>query len=118
MLKIKKIAKIEQKEFLQKNKNNLNYIIGKNPKWERRGAICCMHQNLNYAIHLGLKCLYYLNNKYAPADDRLLYYTFELEKLPKNYEKLLEEIAKQKYNSKKDYERRIKLFKEEFIAVL
>jgi hypothetical protein len=67
---------------------------------------------------LGIKCLYYKNNKYAPADDRLLYYTFELEKLPSNYEKLMEELLKQKYNSKIDYERREKLFKEEFMSMM
>jgi hypothetical protein len=48
----------------------------------------------------------------------LLYYTFELEKLPSNYEKLMEELSKQKYNSKIDYERREKIFKEEFMSMM
>jgi hypothetical protein len=117
-VKIKKVAKDEQKQLLSKTKSYINYIVGKNAKWDKRQAYSTMHQNLNFAIQLGIKCLYYKNNKYAPADDRLLYYTFELEKLPSNYEKLMEELSKQKYNSKTDYERREKLFKEEFMSIM
>lgn len=118
LVKIKKFAKNEQKQLLNNTKGYIDYIVGKNEKWEKRQAYSSMHQNINFAIHLGLKCLYYKNNKYAPADDRLLYYTFELEKLPGNYERLMEELLQQKYNSKKDYERREKLFKEEFLAIM
>jgi hypothetical protein len=118
LIKIKKTAKNEQKHLLDNTKNYINYILGKNKKWEKRGAYSSMHQNINLAVQLGIKCLFYKNNKYAPADDRQLYYTFELDKLPKNYEQLMNELSKQKYNSKKDYERRIKIFKEEFMAIM
>jgi hypothetical protein len=77
-----------------------------------------MHNNLNIAIELGINCLYYLNKKYVPAEDRKLYYTYELEKLPNNYEELIVKLLKQKIDSKKDYERRKKLFMEEFVAIL
>ena len=77
-----------------------------------------MHNNLNIAIELGICCLYYFNGKYAPADDRKLYYTYALEKLPTNYDILLEKIFDQRINSKEDYERRKKLFLKEFIGIM
>jgi len=112
---IKKFVKNDLKDKLKKTVNYLQYIIGKDARWEIRRAYPHMHNNLNIAIELGICSLYYLNGKYAPADDRKLYYTYELKKLPNNYEKLLEKLFEQKINSKNDYERRKKLFKEEFL---
>ena len=77
-----------------------------------------MHNNLNIAIELGICCLYYLNGKYSPADDRKLYYTYELEKIPNDYDKLLEKLFEQKINSKEDYERRKRIFEDEFIGIM
>ena len=115
---IKKFAKSDLKNKLKETLGYLKYIIGKEKRWELRKAWPHMHNNLNIAIELGICCLYYLNGKYAPADDRKLYYTYELEKLPDNYKELLKELFRQKIDSKKDYERRKKLFQEEFLDVL
>jgi len=115
---IKKFIKIDLKDKLNKTKEYTKYIIGKNARWERREAYPHMHNNINIAIELIISCLYYLNGKYAPADDRKLYYTYELNKLPDNYDELLVKLLSQKINSEKDYERRKKLFYEEFISIL
>ncbi len=117
-MRIKKTAKEEQKQELESNKNYIHYVISKEKRWERREAYSQMHQNLNFAISMGIKCLYYINNKYTPAEDRRLYYTYELKKLPENYEKLMIELLKQKADSGKDYERRRNLFIEEFMSVI
>jgi hypothetical protein len=116
--KIKEHAEKDLKNKLKETLGYLKYIIGKEKRWETREAYPHMHNNLNIAIGLGICCLYYLNGKYAPADDRKLYYTYELEKTPKNYDKLLVKLFEQKIDSKEDYERRKKLFMEGFIGII
>lgn len=115
---IETYAEEELKNKLQETVGYAKYIIGKEGRWERREAYPHMHNNLNIAIELGICCLYYLNGKYAPADDRKLYYTYELEKLPQNYDELLVKLFEQKIDSKEDYERRKKLFIEEFLEIM
>ena len=116
-VKINSFVKKDLKEKLEKTLGYLKYIIGKEARWERRKAYPHMHNNLNIAIELGICCLYYFNRKYAPADDRKLYYSYELEKVPKNYEKLVVELFKQKIESRKDYERRKELYFGEFLSI-
>jgi hypothetical protein len=118
---LKKIREYIGKDLENKLKETLGYlkyIIGKEERWEIREAYPHMHNNLNIAIELGICCLYYFNGKYAPADDRKLYYTYELEKIPKNYDELLVRLFEQKIDSKEDYERRKKIFMEEFIGIM
>ena len=115
---IKTFVKEDLKNKLEKTLGYLKYIVGKEARWEIREAYPHMHNNLNIAIELGICCLYYLNGKYAPADDRKLYYTYELEKLPKAYDELLVRLFEQKIDSKDDYERRKKLFLDEFISIM
>ena len=115
---IKKFVDEELKNKLVNTLNRIKYIMGKEPRWEIREAYPHMHNNLNIAIQMGICCLYYLNGKYAPADDRKLYYTYDLEKLPKNYDELLVKLFEQNINSKEDYERRKKLFLDEFIGIM
>jgi hypothetical protein len=116
--KIKEYVEKDLEGKLKETLGYLKYIIGKEKRWEIREAYPHMHNNLNIAIELGICCLYYFNGKYAPADDRKLYYSYELEKLPKNYDELLVKLFEQKIDSKEDYERRKKLFIEEFIEMI
>ncbi|MDR2417535.1 MAG: hypothetical protein LBD79_00590 [Treponema sp.] len=116
--KIKEYVEKDLRNKLKETLGYLKYIIGKERRWEIREAYPHMHNNLNIAIELGICCLYYFNGKYAPADDRKLYYTYELEKLPKNYDELLIKLFEQKIGSKEDYERRKELFMEEFIGII
>jgi hypothetical protein len=116
--KIKEYVEKDLRNKLKETLGYLKYIIGKEKRWEIREAYPHMHNNLNIAIELGICCLYYFNGKYAPADDRKLYYTYELEKIPKNYDELLVKLFEQKIGSREDYERRKKLFMEEFIGIM
>jgi hypothetical protein len=115
---IEKYVEEDLKNKLEAALGYIKYIIGKEARWEIREAYPHMHNNLNIAIELGICCLYYFNGKYAPADDRKLYYTYELEKLPQNYETLLVKLFEQKIESKEDYGRRKKIFVEEFIGIM
>ncbi|QQO09180.1 hypothetical protein [Breznakiella homolactica] len=115
---IESFAKEEQKKELEVEKNYIQYVLSKEKRWEIREAYSQMHQNLNTAINQGIRCLYYKNNKYAPAEDRRLYYSYELDQLPENYEALMIKLMRQEIDSKKDYERRKKLFTDSFMAVL
>ena len=104
--KIKSFVKADLEDKLENTINYLKYIIGKDKRWIIRKAFPHMHNNLNIAIELAISCLYYANGKYAPADDRKLYYTYNLNKIPENYDNLIVDLLRQDINSKKDYERR------------
>jgi len=108
----------ELKKMLKDKLGYLKYIIGKEKRWKIREAYLHMHNNLNIAIEIGICCLYYFNGKYAPADDRKLYYSLELPKIPLNYDRLIESLFDQKMSSKEDYERRKKIFFDEFIKIM
>ena len=59
-----------------------------------------------------LQCMYYVNGKYSPAEDRRLYYSYSLDKLPDNYEETMHETYRQDITSEDDYFRRETLFNE------
>lgn len=42
--------------------------------WKSRIAFSQFHQNLNSAIVLAVRCLYYKNGTYVPPENRILYY--------------------------------------------
>lgn len=86
--------------------------------WKSRNAFSQLHQNLNSAIMLAVRCLYYKNGSYVPPENRILYYSYSLEKLPENYKFLLSSLFQQQIDSYSDYERREKLFKNEFMKFL
>jgi hypothetical protein len=110
---IEKYAKVDQYKKLNNCLHYIDHLISdyKVDRWYRRAAFCQMHDNLNTCIRLILNCLYYINNLYAPAEDRKLYYSFTLEKLPKNYEESIIELYKQTITSEADYNRREAIFK-------
>lgn len=117
------LSKINQfvKQDLQNNLNGslgyIHYLISdyKKDRWYRRDAFIQMHENLNTAVRAGVRCLFYINGFYSPAEDRAFYYSHSLLKLPDNYEKLFQKLCSQKSNSKKDYFRREKLFTEKMV---
>ena len=110
---IEKYAKVDQHIQLNNCLHYIDHLISdyKKDRWFRREAYCQMHDNLNTCIRLILNCLYYINNTYAPAEDRKLYYSFSLDKLPRNYEENINEIYKQIITSEVDYNRREAIFK-------
>ena len=48
-------------------------------------------------------------------EDRALYYSFDLEKLPSKYEKIMEDLYRQEIDSYKDYKRREFIFKKQIL---
>jgi len=87
-------------------------------KWERREASIQLQQNLNDAIQMAVKCIYYINGLYTAPQNRLFYYTCHLQKLPDNYENLMTELMKQQLDSMDDYNRRVTLFKSTLIPFI
>jgi len=112
--KINDYSKNEQKQKLNDGVGHINYLLSdyKKDRWQRRYAYSQLHENLNLAIRIVICCLFYINNRYVPAEDRRFYYSLDLEKLPNNYESVLVEINKQDISSESDYKRREKLFYE------
>ena len=69
-------------------------------------------------VLLAVKCLYYINGSYQPAEDRFFYYSYSLMKLPPNYTELMIELQQQQIDSYEDYKRRENLFKTKFLSYL
>ncbi len=107
-----KFSQIDQHKLLNNCLGYIGYLLSdyKKDRWYRRMAFCQMHENLNTAIRLIIQCLYYINGKYAPAEDRRLYYSYSLDKLPINYEDTINEIYRQEITSEEDYFRRESVF--------
>ena len=109
---------------LNLEKNNgigyINYLISgyKKDRWISREAYPQLHSNLNTAIQVAIKCLFYNNGKYAPAEDRIFYYSFDLPKTTDNYEKIVTELFKQEIMSFEDYKRREEIFIKLFLPML
>ncbi len=117
---LRKTAKTEQETEKRNCLGYIGYLLSgyKTDRWRRREAYPQLHSNLNTAIQSALKCLYYINGKYAPAEDRRMYYSYDLEILPENYEALMESLFRQEIHSAEDYSRRERSFKNDFLPLL
>lgn len=115
--KIESLKKTELKSYFEKTLFEIEQLTGEYvcDKWLRRAAYVQLHENLNKAIELGIRCLYYINESYVAPDNRLSYYTYSFEKLPKNYERMMKMLMKQNISSRRDFFRRKELFENEFL---
>ncbi|MBP5449700.1 MAG: hypothetical protein J6Y01_06240 [Spirochaetales bacterium] len=113
IIKINQLKNEECNRELQNKIGYIRYLLSeyKKDRWQRRGAIIQLHENLNTAIKMGICCLFYKNNSYVPAEDRALYYSFTLENLPENYATLISNLKNQDTLSEDDYNRRESLFR-------
>lgn len=118
--KIEALKKTEIKSHFEKTLFEIEQLIGEYvcDKWLRRAAYVQLHESLNKAIELGIRCLYYINESYVAPDNRLSYYTYSFEKLPKNYERMMKLLMKQNISSRHDFFRRKELFEKEFLSWL
>ena len=122
----KELGKINQfvKEDLKKNLDNslgyIHYLISdyKKDRWYRRDAFIQLHENLNTAVRAGIRSLFYINGLYSPAEDRAVYYSHSLAKLPDNYADLIIQICNQESDSEEDYFRREKIFMEKIVGFI
>ncbi|MCR5253218.1 MAG: hypothetical protein K6C98_05825 [Treponema sp.] len=112
------------KEDLKNNLNNalgyIHYLLSdyKKDRWYRRDAFIQMHENLNTAIRAGIHALFYLNGFYSPAEDRAIYYSHSLQKLPENYAEVISQSCSQKIDSEEDYFRRERIFIENIVSFI
>lgn len=61
--------------------------------------------------YAAIRCVYYLNGRYCPSEDRRLYYSLDLDNPPPDYERSIAELRRQEIGSKEDCERREGLFR-------
>ena len=117
---IKKIQTAECAELLKSRLGYIHYLLSdyKKDRWRRRGAFLQLHENLNTAIRLAVSALYYKNNSYASAEDRQLYYSLSLDRLPENYEPLIIDLKSQRSDSEENYDHREDLFRKTLLAFL
>lgn len=108
-------AKTEQLKMKNDCIGYINYLLSdyKIDRWRRRDAYPQLHENLSTAVREAVKCLYYVNGKYAAAEDRRLYYSYALSALPLNYETLVAKLIRADIDSAADYRRRAALFEAE-----
>ncbi len=117
---ISRIARKEVEEYRLACLNYIGYLLSdyKKGRWELREAYPQLHANLNCAIQKGIACLFYLNGQYLPAEDRRLYFSYDLQRLPPSYPALLRRLFEQDLDSHADYQRREDIFKAEFLPFL
>jgi len=117
---IKQLSYCEQLNELHKCLVFIKYLLSdyKKDRWIRRGAYIQMHENLNTSINLAIKCIYYINRMYCPAEDRQLYYSFELKKKPDKFIDLIVRLKRQDMSSFDDYERRESIFNNELMEYI
>ena len=113
-------SQVDLKKLLHEEFRYMIYLLGeyKVDRWNRRQAYLQMNENLNAAIRTAIHCLYFINGFYWPAEDRSLYYSLSLEKLPENYSRIIIELCTQTPDSEKDYYRRESLFKCEILRFI
>lgn len=117
---INKYTIVDQYNLKTKCISYIHYLLSgyKTNRWEQRDAFQQLHQNLNTSFNEWLKCAYYINNKYAPAEDRRLYYSYDLKLLPDNYISNVSSFLKQDNESELDYRRREHLFRNQFLSFI
>ena len=115
--KIHQFVKDDLKTLLNNSLGYIHYLISdyKKDRWYRRGAFIQLHENLNTAIRAGIRALFYMNGFYSPAEDRAIYYSHSLPKLPQNYAELISKICSQNTDSEDDYFMREKLFMDKIV---
>ena len=118
--KIKEYAREDLKNSLNNSLGYIHYLLSdyKKDRWYRRDAFIQLHENLNTAIRAGIRALYYLNGFYSPAEDRAIYYSHSLQKLPEKYEELIVQVCNQKTDSEEDYFRREKIFMDNIVGFI
>ena len=118
--KINQLVKEDLKNYLNNALGYIHYLISdyKKDRWYRREAFIQMHENLNTAIRAGVRALFYINGFYSPAEDRAVYYSHSLKKLPENYAELISQSCNQITDSEEDYFRREKIFMENIVGFI
>lgn len=113
-------SQVDLKKLLHEEFRYMIYLLGdyKVDRWNRRQAYIQMNENLNAAIRAAIHCLYYINGLYWSAEDRNLYYSLSLEKIPDNYSHIILELCTQKADDEKDYFHRESLFKCEILRFI
>lgn len=118
--KINQLKNEELPGYLKGTLGYIHYLISdyKKDRWYRREAFIQMHENLNTAIRAGVRALFYINGFYSPAEDRAIYYSHSLKKLPENYAELISKSCNQITDSEEDYFRREKIFMENIVGFI
>ncbi len=120
LAKIKQFSKDDVRNSLNGALGYIHYLISeyKKDRWYRREAFIQLHENLNAAIRAGIRSLFYLNGFYCPAEDRAIYHSHSLPKLPENYADLILQACTQVADSEEDYFRREKIFMEKIVRFI
>jgi hypothetical protein len=120
LVEIGRLASREREAMMRERLGYIGYLLSdyKKDRWLRRKAFVQLHENLSAAIGAAIQCIYYINGRYSPAEDRRLYYSFDLESLPADYSRSIAELRRQDIWSKDDYERREALFRNGILSFL
>ena len=113
-------SRVDFKKQLLEEFKYIIYLLGEHKidRWNRHQVYVQMNKNLNAAIRTSIHCLYYINGLYYAAEDKCLYYSLSLEKIPENYSRIIFDLCTQKLNDEKDYFRRESIFKSEILRYI
>lgn len=111
------LARREREDWRAQKLGYVGYLRSdyKEDRWLRREAYLQLHSNLDLAIRTALVLLYYRNGRYAPAEDRRLYYALALPDCPPHFEEVWQELHSGHPWTRKGYEARRSLFMERLL---
>lgn len=75
--------------------------------WVERGDLMSAHYCLNYCVDLLLRSLYAINRVFIPAPKWRIFHSYDLEWLPLNYRKLIQEAMTTQNLSREEFNRRL-----------
>lgn len=113
-------VKSEIEKLYNDRKGYIYYLLSdyKTERWFMRKAYLQLNQNLDIAINNYIKCLFHLNKKYVPAEDRMLYFSCNLNNLTDDFESKIEKLFIVSEISEKNYKEREEYFKKYFLDKL
>lgn len=87
-------------------------------RWKNRNAVLQLNVNLNHALNQAIRCLFYINGKYYPAEDRALYFSLNLERIPRGLSEIYKKILMNSEDTLESYNKRELLFKRELLGFI
>lgn len=86
--------------------------------WIERGDLTSAHYCLNYSIDLMIQMIFALNRELLPPPKWVLFYSYGLKWLPKNFKRLVEEALTAKELTTAELNRRLRILRRMWLDVL
>jgi predicted nucleotidyltransferase len=107
-------------ELFRKAYGYSRYLLNdyKVDRWKNRNAVLQLNMNLHHALNQAIRCFFYINKTYYPAEDRALYFSLNLKKIPADLEEIYNKLLLISDDSLGNYLQRENLFKRKILGFI